>query len=140
MYERLKQLGYDMFDINDKFYQDICTPYRSSHETDVILADRLYYYYYNNNETKCQSNCKLSDYLIETEYLKCSCDVSNSEIHTEDSQKFNPKIIYKSFYEVLKFSNYKVLKCYKLVFELKLNYQLLYSNFFFHFFPCLKYY
>ena len=33
--------------------------------------------------------------------------------------KFNAKSIYESFYSVLKYSNYKVLKCYKLV--LKLN-------------------
>ena len=115
LYEELKELGYDLFDINAPFYQDICTPYKSSNGTDVLLADRINYYY-NNNETKCQSNCEFSDYLMETEYLKCLCDISNSEIHTDDSKKFNPKTIYKSFYEVLKFSNYKVLKCYKLVF------------------------
>ena len=115
LYEELKELGYDLFDINDKFYQDICSPYKSSNGTDVLLADRIYYYY-NNEETKCQSNCKFSDYLIEPQYLKCECDISNSEIHTENSDKFNPKIIYKSFYDVLKFSNYKTLKCYKLVF------------------------
>ena len=26
LYEELKELGYNLFDINDKFYQDICTP------------------------------------------------------------------------------------------------------------------
>ena len=115
LYEELKELGYELFDINDKFYQDICTPYKSSNGTDVILADRINYYYHNN-ETKCQSNCEYSYYDIETEYLKCKCDISNSEINFDNSEKFNPKILYKSFYDVLKFSNYKVLKCYKLVF------------------------
>ena len=31
--------------------------------------------------------------------------------------KFNGKMLYENFYEVLKYSNYKVLKCYKLVFN-----------------------
>ena len=36
MYERLKALGYDMFNINDKFYQDICTPYKTEDSTDIL--------------------------------------------------------------------------------------------------------
>ena len=27
LYENIKDSGYDMFNINDPFYQDICTPY-----------------------------------------------------------------------------------------------------------------
>ena len=27
IYENMKSLGYDMFNINDPFYQDLCTPY-----------------------------------------------------------------------------------------------------------------
>ena len=50
LYEELKNLGYDLFDINDEFYQDICTPYRISNGTDIILSDRINDYY-NNNET-----------------------------------------------------------------------------------------
>ena len=117
LFDQVHKLGYDLFDINNKFYQDICTPYKSPNKTDVLLADRIYYYY-NNNETKCQANCQFSYYIIKTNYLKCQCDNSNSEINTNDITKFEPKIIYKSFYDVLKFSNYKVLKCYKLVFVL----------------------
>ena len=117
LYYELDDLGYDLFDINDKLYKDICTPYKSStHKTDVILRDR-YAYYYKNNETKCLYNCEFSYYIVETEYLKCSCDTSNNEIDIKHTKKYNPKkIIYKSFYDVLKFSNYKVLKCHKLVF------------------------
>ena len=115
LYEETKDLGYDLFNLNNKFYQDICTPYKSSNGADILLSDRIDYYY-NNDETRCQSNCNFSDYLIESKYLKCKCDDSNSEINTKDSQKFNTEIIYKSFYDVLKFSNYKVLKCYKLAF------------------------
>ena len=38
-------------------------------------------------------------------------------IEPNNEDKFNPKIIYESFYDTLKFSNYKVLKCSNLVFK-----------------------
>ena len=118
LYNELKDLGYDLFDINSEFYQDICTPYKSSNSSDVLLSDRVNYYY-NNEETTCQSNCKFSDYLMESQYLKCDCDIKNSEINTQNLKQFNDKSIYHSFYNVLKYSNYKVLKCCKLTFNLK---------------------
>ena len=52
LFEELKDLGYDLFDINNEFYQDICTPYKSSNGTDVLLSDRINFYF-NNDETQC---------------------------------------------------------------------------------------
>ena len=119
LHYELKEMGYNLFDINSQFYQDICTPYKSSEGTDILLSDRINYIY-NNEETTCQSNCKFSNYLIEEQYLKCDCDIKNSEIsiNNNDNNKFNAKSIYESFYSVLKYSNYKVLKCYNLVLKL----------------------
>ena len=72
IYEQMKESGYDMFDINDSFYQDICTPFDSQNGTDILLSDRIDYIY-NNENTKCQSNCHLSNYSKESEYLVCTC-------------------------------------------------------------------
>ena len=116
LYNSLIKEGYDLFDINSAFYQDYCTPFTSPNGTDVILDDRIKYYY-NNNETLCQSNCRFSDYSIENKLLKCDCDISNSEINTNNIKKFSKKSLYESFYDTLKYSNYKVLKCYKLAFH-----------------------
>ena len=113
LFDELKEMGYDLFDINSPFYNDICTPYKSTDGTDVLLSDRVNSYFYND-DTSCQSNCKFSDYLMESNYLKCECDIKNSEIDTNNAKSFNAKSIYQSFYNVLKFSNYKVLKCSKL--------------------------
>ena len=77
-------MGYDLFDINSPFYNDICTPYKSPEGTDVLLSDRINSYYYNDGPS-CQSNCKFSDYLIESEYLKCECDMKNIEIKTNNA-------------------------------------------------------
>ena len=89
-------MGYYLFDINSPFYQDICTPFTFPEGTDVLLLDRINDYYYNN-ETLCQSNCKFSDYSFESQYLKCICNTSNSEIDTKHIKKFNLKFYMKVF-------------------------------------------
>ena len=119
LYNELKDLGYDLFDINSEFYQDICTPYKSTNGTDVLLSDRVDYYF-NNDETQCQPNCQFSDYSVEIQDLKCECDIVSSEIDVDKKPEIGSKSIYKSFYDVLKFSNYKVLKCYKLAFNVNI--------------------
>jgi len=119
LHNELKDLGYNLFDINDKFYQDICTPYKSPNNTDVLLSDRKNFYY-NNDETQCQPGCSVSNYSIEKQFLKCECSVSNTEINTKNIKEESSKSIYKSFFDVLKYSNYKVLKCYNLAFKLNI--------------------
>ena len=116
--EQVKKLGYNMFDKNDKFYKDICTPYKSIDKTDVLLSDRLNYIF-NNNDVQCQSNCDFSNYYFGSEYINCKCNFSeeindNMNIKEEKLQKKN---IYEVFYDTLKNPNYKVLKCYHLVFN-----------------------
>ena len=113
--EKMKELGYNMFDINDPFYTDICTPYKSSGKTDMLLSDRIDYIY-NNEDAQCQSNCQFSGYLFDSQYINCTCNVNhNEEKETVKVEKFKPKKLYESFFEVLKYSNYKILKCYKLI-------------------------
>ena len=123
IYNELKNSGYDMFDINSDFYQDICTPFKSPNGADILLSDRVNYYF-NNEETQCQPNCQFSEYSFEKQNLKCECDVENSEINFDNNYNINnqisSKVLYSSFYDVLKYSNYKVLKCYKLAFSLKI--------------------
>ena len=61
--EELQKLGYDMFNINDRFYTDICTPYKSSKKTDMLLVDRIDDIY-NNIDAQCQPNCEFSGYVL----------------------------------------------------------------------------
>ena len=118
LYNQLKEMGYDLFDINSPFYNDICIPYESEGGTDVLLKDRIDSYFYNE-DTSCQSNCKFSNYSFESQYLKCECNMKNSEINANNAKAFNPKSLYQSFYDVLKFSNYKILKCTNLALSIK---------------------
>ena len=117
LYKDLQNSGYDLFNIKDPFYNDICSPYKSENGTDVLLSDRKNDYY-NNNYTTCQSNCQYSSFNSEYKFLKCECKVIVDDIDINDFDKFSEKI-YKNFYDILKNSNYKTMKCYKLVFNSK---------------------
>ena len=110
--EELQKLGYNMFDINDPFYTDICTPYKSSVKTDMILSDRIDDIYYNE-DAQCQSNCYFSGYFLGSQYINCTCNIDKDKNVKEE--EFRPEKIYESFFEVLKYSNYRILKCYKLL-------------------------
>ena len=72
----MKSLGYDMFNINDAFYQDLCTPYTTENNTDIPLSARKEYIY-NNEDSKCQENCHFSSYIPNTLYINCTCNIEN---------------------------------------------------------------
>ena len=134
IYDSMKEQGYDLFDKKDKFYHDLCTPYKSINGTDVILFDRVNDIY-EPNKLECQENCEYSEYLPESKYLKCKCHVTNEKrINTKEPEKITAKSVAKSFYNVLKYSNYKVLRCYNLVFRkvtIKKNVGSILSNIYF---------
>ena len=113
----LEKLGYNVFNLNDPFYQDFCTKYTTEDGTDMTLADRKKYIYEKiMNEVQCQQNCEFSSYNPDNRYLECSCKVEPN-INTVDYKKFSIKKLHQTFYDVLKYSNYKVIMCYNLVFN-----------------------
>ena len=117
-YEELEKQGYDLFNPNDSFYQDLCTPFKSENGTDVTLSDRRNDYYKSfSNDIQCQEKCEYSNYLSNSGFLKCECNVIDDNINTEKEEKFSEKMLYESFYDILKYSNYKLVKCYNLVFN-----------------------
>ena len=92
LYESLSKEGYNLFDCNDNFYNDICSTYTSENGTDMTLEDRKNEMFYaNGNITLCQSGCTIN---------------------------FDKDKIAESFLNTLKNSNFLVLKCYKLAFDL----------------------
>ena len=71
------------------------------------------------NLTTCPNNCQYSTFSIDTKYLSCQCEVSNDLIDVENSEKFIGKMLYYADDYALKYTSYKTLKCYKLVFSFK---------------------
>ena len=114
IYEELKNQGYDIYNPNDSFYNDICTKYTSVNNTDLILNDRKSIFY--DNQIFCQENCQYNGINLDIKHAKCECSLSTTEIEYE-SKKFSGIEIVTSFYEVIKYSNFLILKCYKMLFS-----------------------
>jgi len=103
----LKNSGYNYLNKNDSFYNDICSTYTSEDGKDMLLSDRYNDIYVHINEMYiCQTGCELVSYNTTTEKAECDCNI-------------------EAFAGALKNSNFKVLKCYKLLLyfsKLLLNY------------------
>ena len=119
LFEDLKNKGYDLFNPNDSFYNDVCSKYTTEHGTDVTLSDRKKDYYINDTEVYCQDGCFYKNYDIDTQNYICECNANTENINLNKEYHFNGLIIISSFYDVIKYSNIAVMKCYKLVFSLE---------------------
>ena len=123
IYNNIINKGYNPYDLNDKFYKEICTPYTSENGTDVLLDDREEFIYSSIiNASLCPDGCSYSEYLLDKKYIKCECNNNNSDIVKLDLFHFSGKNVYYSFLSTLKSTNYKVMKCFKLAFDFKLLY------------------
>ena len=120
LYDELSQFGYNLFDSNNSFYNDICATYTTQNGTDILLYDRrMDIYQLTINISLCQKECKFESYNLETKKAKCNCPPQTKEINTNTSELiFDTNKMINEFYEILKNSNFKVLQCYKLPFNL----------------------
>ena len=121
LFNRMSGSGYDLFNLNDSFYNDICSTYTTKDGTDLTLLDRKNLIYDNNaNISMCQEGCTLLNYNATLKKANCDCKVQTEETKTNVNEvDFNKKDIASSFYKTLTNSNFLVLKCYKLVFSKK---------------------
>ena len=108
-----KGMGVDVFDIKDTFFNDICYPYSDNNSnSDMILTDRVSDIY--QNYSLCGENCKYDSFNIEKISANCNCKVKqgvDSEIKEGNFENY----VENSFLE----SNFGVIKCFNLVFNLK---------------------
>ena len=111
--KQLNELGYDLYNINDDFYQDICSSFTSENGTDILLSDRKSDFY--ENTSLCENDCTYKGYDLDKKRVQCECSVKE-EIKVEESSNNN---ILENFFSASTFSNIKLLKCYKLVFSAK---------------------
>ena len=116
LYKNLKEQGYDLFDSNDNFYNDICSLYSSFNNTDVILKDRKNDFY-KPNISLCEDNCEYVDFNVETLKANCQCNIKKQVISDTHKVKFSPNKIIENFYKVEKYANVRVVICYDQVFN-----------------------
>ena len=119
IYDSLRNSGYNLFDLNDSFYNDICSTYTTENGTDLTLSDRKNKMFDNNaNISMCQIDCTFQFFNKTTNKAKCDCAIQKEEIVTNISKiTFDKNELVDSFFNTLKNSNFLVLKCYKLVFS-----------------------
>ena len=119
LYKSLNESGYNLFDSNDAFYNDICTPYTTENGTDISLNDRKEIVAEIGNDLNlCQTGCNLKSYDSSKNKATCICFVEK----TPDVINFDNigvESVIKDFIDTLKYSNYLVLKCYKLISDFK---------------------
>jgi hypothetical protein len=122
LYNSLSESGYNLFDSEDEFYNDVCSIYTSENGTDMILEDRRKEIYGSiENITICQSGCTFESYNVTNKKAKCNCDVQidSTEIDINKIDFTNKNFIHSLFVDTLLDSNFLVLKCYKLALNLK---------------------
>ena len=120
LHSSLEKSGYNLFNKSDSFYQDICATYTSLNGTDMPLSDRKKDIYTASQiKTVCQTGCELESYNSTNQKAKCICSVATNSITDFSLENiFKPKEIEQKFFESLSNSNFRVLKCYKLIFDL----------------------
>ncbi len=110
---KLNESGYDLYNPNDSFYQDICSPFTTDNGTDILLSDRKADYF--EDISLCEDGCTYEGYDYTIHKAKCECNVKE-EIEVKENQ--NTKKEFFSSFSFDSFSNFKVLKCFKLVFSI----------------------
>ena len=103
-------LGINVFNGNDSFFNDLCYPFSIS-DSDVILKDRLSDIY--QNYSLCDNGCQYDEINMENMSVTCSCQVK-TEINVEVSEPALTEMVQTTF----KDSNFGVIRCYNLVFSL----------------------
>ena len=117
LYQNLNDYGYNLFDSNDSFYNDICTSYSNENNTDMIIEDRRNDFYdIYGNISLCQNNCTFQYYNFTNKKANCKCEIVNQNITENiDENNFSGKKLVINFWKTLKNSNFLVLKCYKVL-------------------------
>jgi len=122
LFHSLNTSGYNLYNPKDPFYNEICTPYTTINGTDILLSDRKSdIYSKSGNEALCQTGCELLSYDENSKKAKCNCKIEIKEESPDliDGLKFDKKEIEESFFDTLSNSNFLVLKCYKIAFDLE---------------------
>ena len=117
----LEESGYNVFDIRDSFYNDICSRYTAENGADMVLSSRKELIYDQNKDMYlCQDGCSFVNFDSKNVKAKCDCDVQLGNTKTDITQlKFDKTEFIDSFYTTLFNSNFRVLKCVKLLFSSK---------------------
>ena len=117
--------GYNIFNKNDKFYKDICSP-ANIDDNDITLNDR-YIDIYPHDIQICPEDCENIGTNLTSKTFICDCKIKEDKDYEYElmtsSEIWN---YFKDFNNLVEYFsdmfNYKIIKCYHLLFDLK-NYK-----------------
>jgi len=120
---KTKEKGYNIFDLNDSFYHDICSPF-SYNNSDFSLSERKNIIDLSD-ENLHLLGCNYSNYDIITfrAIFKCKIGFSEDNLNksdiTNNDNKDNSQLVnlIKDNIDFSKSSNIKVVKCFSIVFQ-----------------------
>ena len=123
---KTKNLGYNIFDLNDSFYNDICSIF-TYNNCDITLSERKKLLDLSD-ENLCLINCNYSNFDINTIRPICLCDIGletfsniSQSLVKNINQKNNDLLnLVKTNIDISKSSNIKVVKCFKIIFRMNL--------------------
>jgi len=108
-----KNIGVDIFNISDDFFNDICFPYTDDNsKSDMILNDRIDDIYLNYSF--CDKGCEYEEINLDSMTSKCNCEMKQDI--SKEPKEGNFKTYFASSFI---YSNFGVIKCYHLVFGIK---------------------
>ena len=110
--------GYDIYDKNSDFYNDICTSAYIG-KSDIVLKDRRKDIY-PNNVILCGDGCQYNSINLEEKRFICSCNLNPNKNNTkEDEDDFLKEADDNFLTYFLDNINYKIFKCYQLISSFK---------------------
>ena len=109
----LMKQGIDVFNISDKFHNDLCYHYESPNGKDVPLKDRISEIY--PNITLCDRGCENKGVDLETMKAKCECIFSNL-MNNDLMNNFYGQAILEAM-DIISSLNLSVMKCIKDIFD-----------------------
>ena len=123
------KLGYNIFDLNDSFYNDICSIF-TYNDSDFSLSERKKLLDLSD-ENLCMIGCNHSNFDIKTIRSICLCKIDigmdNDYYSSENKNEINDNND-KDIINVLKHTmiskspNIKVIKCFKMIFRINIFY------------------
>ena len=118
--ESFNDYDYNIFDLEDDFYNDVCTKYTSENGADMVLSSRKNLVYDKLKDNYyCQKGCDFGGLNTKSSKAECHCKVQETITITDISEiSFDKKEFFDGFYSTLFNSNFRVFKCIKLLFSI----------------------
>ena len=104
----------DLYNINSGYYNDICYTYTSDDGIDIPIEIRRSLYS-DNNQSLCEEGCNVANIHSDTGEIECKCNAKYSLPFVSEIS-IDKDMLYK-FVDIKNLINFKVMKCYHLLFQ-----------------------